>query len=372
MSDFVTRLESELHRAAVRQEQAGRLRSTALPRLRVGLPGLAAAATAAVGIVLAVAAVAVFLGSDAQRPAHPDVPVELRGAWRLATPVELHVEPITAELHFYAGGSSRCTELGTGSQPCYEIDSSQYGALEWGTFSMAADRITFRARLLTYCVAEDPCAGLPTGTTAPGVYRWRAQDGALHLTKRHDEVAARAQAFGAGPLTQAGAPPPTTEVPTTWTARRFTSALYAYSVRYPRQWSVLPATGPMPEDALTIDTSDTVDRFSSDPHGVGVPLLLIGAQAVPRGTTAQDWATQIGDHVEESGGCTSSGARGASVDNEPATITLYSECNRRHTQWATFVHDGRSYQVSWWGEPGRAQVDAPLFDELLGTFRFSG
>ncbi|MGH2744590.1 MAG: hypothetical protein ACREX8_10425, partial [Gammaproteobacteria bacterium] len=104
MSDFVARLESELHRAALRQERAGRRRWVAQPRLRVALPGLAAAATAAAGIALALAGVAVFVGSEPERAAQGDVPAPLRGAWRLPAPVELHAEPIAADLRLYPRG----------------------------------------------------------------------------------------------------------------------------------------------------------------------------------------------------------------------------------------------------------------------------
>jgi hypothetical protein len=366
MSDFVTRLETELHRAAIRQERAGGLLGQALPRVRVALPSVATAAIAAAGVAIALMAVAVFVGSDSQRAAKGDAPAELRGPWQLP-PIEWNAEPVAAKLRLYPQGSTRCSRLGTDSKPCYAIENAQFGALEWGTFSIAGNRITFRAELH----ACNPCDSPGPELRRPGVYRWRVVDGSLYLTPLRDGLTARSDALASGPLTQPTEPAPTGPIPDGWTKKRFESRQYGYSISYPATWSARAAAGPLATDGLTLDTSDAADRFSRDPRGVGVPLLLIAAHEVPRGTTGARWTEQVNRHIEESGGCTSSGGRSATVDGEAARITLYPECNRRHAQWATFVHAGRGYQVSWWGRPGRQRVDAPLFHELLNSFEFT-
>jgi hypothetical protein len=366
MSDFVTRLEAELRRAAIRQERAGGLLGQALPGLRVALPSVATAAIVAAGLAIALITVAVFVVSEPERAAKGDVPAELRGAWQLP-PIEWNAEPVAAKLRLYPQGSTRCSRLGADSKPCYAIENVQFGALEWGTFSIAGDRITFRAELHV-C---NPCDSPGPELRKPGVYRWRVVDGSLHLTPQRDELTARSDALASGPLTQATEPAPTGRIPDGWTKNRFESKQYGYSIRYPGAWSAMPAANPLATDGLTLDASDTADRFSRDPRGVGVPLLLIAEHEVPPGTTGARWTERVNRHIEESGRCTSSGARSASVDGEAARITIYPECNRRHHQWATFVHAGHGYQVSWWGRPGRQQADAPLFHELLNSFEFT-
>jgi hypothetical protein len=371
MTDFVARLEEELHRAAVRQEQSGRLWRRDLPRVRLALPSFAVAAMALAGLALAIAAIAVFVGSDSTRISRGGVPAELRGTWRLAAPVEFHVEPLTVDLQLHAAGSARCTALGVETEPCYEIENAEFGALEWGALSIAGDQITFRAKLLTYCQAL-PCPALGPEAGRPGVYRWRVAEGSLRLTMRSDELTARATALGAGPLTRPAGEAHRAKIPEGWTARRFASHRYGYSIGYPRQWRALPAALPMPSEALITEVSDTVDRFSQDPRGIGLPLLAIGATEVSRQTRTDLWTAQVAAHIERSQGCFPSDRRSATVGGAPATITVYTACHRRHTILATFVHDRRAYQATWFGKPGRAKADAPLFHGLLQSFEFGG
>jgi hypothetical protein len=366
MSDYVTRLESELHRAARRQERAGSLRGAALPRLRA-LPGLAATAGAIVSIALVLAGVAaVFLGSERDGAAGGSVPAALRGTWRLpGGTAEEGLDPVPTALRLYPGGSERCTGLGVGANPCYAIDNGRGGALEWGTFSVAGDEITFRAAVNSIC-RPGPCDDVGT----PGVYRWRVQDQSLSLTKLRDGLRARLEVLVAGPLTLR-MPPPKTRIPDGWTASRFTSQRYGYSIRYPSDWSALAAARPMPPDGLATDTSDAVDKFSRDPRAGETPIVLIAASEVPMGTTYGRWMPQIKSRVEGSGACAAGGGMGnTSVDGEPAIIVSYADCNERNQQWAAFVHDDRGYQVAWWGEPRRGDADEPLFVEILKTFRF--
>jgi hypothetical protein len=363
MNDFVTRLESELNRAAIRQERAAGRHGVALPRLRA-LPGLAATAAAAAGAALALVAVAaVFLGSEPERAAGGGVPAELRGTWRLPTTGERGEDRAPADLRLYSRGSERCAGLGVGAKPCYAIDNFGGGALEWGTFSVAGDRITLRAQVHVYCRPK-PCEGVGT----PGVYRWRVRDGSLHLAKLRDELSARPGALASAPLTRASEPAKT-KIPDGWTANRFTSKRYGYSIRYPGDWSALDAARSMPPDGLATDTSDAVDKLSPDPRRGAVPMVLIAAYEVPEGTTFGRWTPQISSRD----GCTGQarGGGSATVDGEPALVMVASECNGTDQQSATFVHGGRGYQVAWWGEPRRWEADAPLFEATLKTFRFN-
>lgn len=364
MSDFVTRLESELRQAALRQKRAGWPHRVALPRLRA-FGGLAATAVAILGTALVLAGVAaVFLGSEPERAAGRDVPAGLPGTWRLPTSVQRHVERPPADLRLYSGKSERCTQLGLGSLPCYAIDDAQGTALQWGTVSVAGDEITFRLR--GHCV-PNPCGAVRT----PGVYLWRVQAGSLYLTKLRDRRDTRAATLDSGPLRRASEAS-RTKIPDGWTANRFRSERYGYSIRYPRHWSARAATSPMPQDRLASDTSDTTDKLSRAARGVAAPMVLIAASDIPQGTTFGHWSAQIQTRVAQTGACSKGGRTSASVAGEPAEISIYSYCNGngRQQQWAAFVHGGRGYQVAWWGQPRRWDVDGPLFHKILKTFRF--
>ena len=70
MTDFVTRLEGELHAAALRHEGAGAVRRVALPRMRSGLRALPAAAAAAALLAVAGVGIGIVLSSSPERTAH--------------------------------------------------------------------------------------------------------------------------------------------------------------------------------------------------------------------------------------------------------------------------------------------------------------
>lgn len=370
MSDFVTRLERELHRAAVRQEDAGALRAS-LPRVRVALPRVVggALALAAVAVVV-VTVVAAFLASSPERGAEGGVPAELRHAWRLPSKLVLKSNPMTAELRFYPSVSKRCVDLGLGSKPCYAIDGVDGRSLEWGTVSISAELITFRAAQTHWCPPAGCNESGPSSTIdTPGVYGWELVNGSLRLTPERDLAADRPDALTSGPLARVGrGSPPPRAVPEGWTKKRFVSERYGYSVRYPTRWSALPAAISLPQGGLPLNTSRMVDKLSRDPRTVGLPLLMIGAYDVPKSTTLEEFTAMIGDRAGST--CPSRGQWRETIGGEPATITVYPSCNDQHHQWATLVHAGRGFQIVWSGAPGSAAEDRPLFERLLTTFTF--
>jgi hypothetical protein len=360
MTDFVTRLEQELHGAAVREERKGTLRAAALPRLRIAVPGAAAAVLAVAVLALALAGVAsVFLQSSPERAA---LPAELEGQWRL--PVELGVQSgqrpeISGNargensLRLLGNGSPRCAELGVDS-PCYVIDDSVEGAIQWGRFVVSGHEITFTSR------ADEP----------PAQYRWRISDGALLLSPgRPDADTERGTALGSGPLTRVT---DDETVPEDWTAKDFSSKRYGYRLRFPRQWSATAAATPLPVDGLALPTSDAADRLGADPRGVGQPSLSIAAHPVSRGVTLAGWTKTLNDRLVTTRGCDPGSRRTTTVGGVPANVIVYPNCHRGHQQWALLVHRGQGYQLVWSGEAGEQQGDAKLFQAILETFAFSG
>jgi hypothetical protein len=336
MTDFVTKLENELHAAALRRDHAGAVRTHALPRLRLALEGLPATALATVLLGLALAGVAIMLASSPEHAAQGKLPPALNGTWR-AGPTELRL---------YFEGSARCANLGlASSKPCYALGSSAtHVAREWGELTVGRGELTFRA----------------AGGGAPGSYRWAVEGGALRLARLRDPMTARASALTSQPLAHPRVRRAKPEVPLDWTARSFTSELGGYSIRYPSGWSAREATTP-----------GKPDRLSAATAGASLPAVTVTSEDLPAGTDAGRWGVIVNSRPELS--CQHQAwYRRRSIGGEPAIVSRYLGCNGADEQWATVVHQGRGYTVRWRGKPGRINADGPLFDALLKTLVFAG
>jgi hypothetical protein len=332
MTDFVTRLEAELHSAAVQRERSGRMRVVALPRLRVAFRDFPAAALATVLFALAVASAAIILAASPQRPADTGLPTTLRGVWR-APPTELRL---------YPRGSDRCVKLGVGSSTaCYTLGNSANGvAYEWGRLSVDGHRLTLTGM-------RDP---------TPGAYRWRFEGGALHLTKLRDSVSARVRALVTTPLRSAHPARERAELPIGWASHPFSSRRFGYSLDIPEQWSV--------------DTSGPTDRYALHPLRGTLPSLAVVAESLPAGTTPARW-TSMFDSRFESAGCAPHDSRRVIVAGAKAKVSVYRDCGDPNRQSTSFIHDGRGYGVIWRGKSTAPERDYPLFDALLKSFDFS-
>ena len=319
MTDFVTRLDAELHAAALRQERRGRLGAATLPRLRIALGAAPTAALAAVLLALAVAVSAVILSLSPSQRAAGELPSALPGVWR-APPTELRL---------YEAGSTRCVNLGLGSSdPCYTLgDSGSRVATEWGALSLARNTLTLDARQRA------------AGT---GIYRWRVALGSLRLTKLSDHNSARVRALTAMPLTLAQNPNGDPGVPAWWSAQHVTSPRFGYSLRIPHFWS--------------IGTRGPADLLSGDETRQALPEVAV--------TAGRDSA---GDPI----GCTRYGFRQLLVGGTKMKVSVYRACGAPNLQSASFVHGGRSYRITWRGRSKRPERDYARFDALLKTLTFS-
>ena len=332
MTDFVTKLEAELHSAATRRERSGRVRGIALPRLRLALGDLPVAALATVLLALAVAAAAMILAASPERSGDMGMPSALRGVWQ-APPHELRL---------YPGGSDRCANLGIGSSAaCYTLGDSANGLAQvWGRLSVDGDELTL------------------TGTqdSRPGVYRWRLDDGTLRLTKLHDPVSARARALATAPLEPAHPARARARLPVGWTSHPFSSPRFGYSLAVSPHW--------------LIDTSGPTDRFARNPYRGSLPALSIVARELPAGTTPARW-TAMFDSRFASAGCAPHDSRRFDVAGASSRISVYRDCGDPNLQAATFIHDGRGYGVIWRGKSTPPERDYALFDALLKSIDFS-
>ena len=335
MTDFVTRLEDELHSAAVQRERSGRMRGIGLPRLRVALRDVPAAALATVLFALAVAGAAIVLSASPERPADMGVPTTLRGVWQ-APPQELRL---------YPRGSERCVKVGVGSStPCYTLGYSASGlAREWGRLSVDGDELTL------------------TGTldSRPGFYRWRSDRGTLQLIKLRDPVSARVRALVTTPLHLVHPARARASLPSGWSTHPFTSRRFGYSLQVPVDWLA--------------DTSGPTDRFALDPYHGTLPAVSVVARDLPPGTTPGSW-TGTFDSRLESAGCAPYHFRHFVLAGARVRVSVFHDCGNGdpNRQAASFIHDGRGYGVIWRGTSAPPDRDYPLFDALLKSFDFSG
>jgi hypothetical protein len=332
VTDFVTRLESELHAAALRQERRGRVRGTALPRLRIAMGTLPTAALATVLLGLAVAVSALLLSLSPPQGTAGELPKTLPGVWR-APPTELRL---------YDAGATRCVNLGLGSSaPCYTLgDAASRVATDWGGVSLAGDKLSLRSR-----------QGAGTG-----IYTWRLDRGRLRLTKVMDRNRGRVRALVAMPLAFAPSPDKHPSVPPGWAARALTSPRFGYSVRTPHYWSM--------------DTRGPADRISGDESRHALPEASVTVQKLRAGTSAARWGVIV-DSISESSGCAPHDFRRFFVGGMKVRVSVYRNCGAPDLESASFVHNGRGYRVTWRGKASRPERDYARFDALLKTFTFS-
>jgi hypothetical protein len=333
MTDFVTRLEAELHSAALRSERRGRVRGAVIPRARLVLGDIPAVALATVLLALAIAAAAALVSLSPRQGSAADLPGELRGVWRAAP----------TELRLYAAGSQRCADLGLGSStPCYALGlSSTRVATDWGKLSLARDTLTLRSY-----------DGSP-----PGEYRWQFEGDQLRLTRVSDRNGARVRALVTMPLARAHHPNRHPGVPVGWAAQELTSARFGYSVRVPHFWS--------------LDARGHADRLSGDATDHVLPEVLVTAQRLKPGTSAARWAVIV-QSVPESSGCVDYDYRPFFVGATKVRVSVYPGCGAPHIELASFVHNGRGYRVTWRGKSSsRPENDYRRFDAMLETVRFS-
>ena len=335
MTDFVTRLESELHAAALRQERRGRVHGTALPRLRIAMGTLPAAALATVLLGLAVAVAALLLSLSPPQGTAGELPKTLPGVWR-APPTELGL---------YDAGATRCVNLGLGSSaPCYTLgDAGSHVATDWGGVSLAGDKLTLQSR-----------QGAGTG-----IYTWRLDRGRLRLTKVMDRNRGRVRALVAMPLAFAPSPEKHPNVPVGWAAQTLTSPRFGYSLRAPHFWSM--------------STRGPADLFSGDATRHALPEVSVTVQRLPATTSAARWGAIV-DSMSESSGCAPYDYRRFFVGGMKVRVSVYEGCGAPHLESASFVHNGRGFRVTWRGKtkrPGHDYDDYARFDALLKTFTFS-
>lgn len=317
MTDFVTRLEDELHAAALRQERRGRFGAATVPRLRIAAGDLPIAALATVLLALGIAVSALILSLSPPQRAAGELPPALRGVWR-ADPTELRL---------YNAGSTRCANLGLGSSaPCYTLgDSGSRVATEWGGVSLAGDTLTLNS------------VQRAAGT---GIYRWGIDNGTLRLIKVKDRNGERVRALVAMPFTYIPGPNAHRGVPAEWATQSVTSARFGYSLRVPHFWS--------------IDTRGPADLLSGDATRHALPEVSVTV-----------------DGAGKASGCPRYDLRRFLVGGTRISVSVYRNCGAPNVESASFMHNGRRYRITWRGKARQPENDYARFDALLKTLTFS-
>ena len=105
-----------------------------------------------------------------------------------------------------------------------------------------------------------------------------------------------------------------------------------------------------------------------------LPALVIGAQPVADGTSAEEWARTVRRIVRAQKGCRApASTRAIEVDGEDAVLLRYPDCPRGSEldhRWVAAVHGGRGFHLVFFDEPGHAARDREVFRDLVAGISF--
>jgi hypothetical protein len=168
---------------------------------------------------------------------------------------------------------------------------------------------------------------------------------------------------GGVPTTAPTATPAPTAAPTTAATATatallsFTSPLYGYTVRYPGNYTVVPATTTWPAGDVPRPDITYSDYFTRP----GRNLAGLAAQPVPKGMTPAQWMVDIAERLATSGrDCT--GPASAWTDTQIAGVparTVTVPCGDEPAVEGLWVIDGVGYNVS---------APQDLFDAIVKSF----
>jgi hypothetical protein len=154
----------------------------------------------------------------------------------------------------------------------------------------------------------------------------------------------------------------------------FESARYPYSIGYPDNWVVRPATRSLTYLGVVEEIAPQIDLFSATPKDFpgSYPNLMVGAQPLDTGTSTREWVSKVEEFVDRCGPPATT--EHVTVDGEKAILTFFPGCyfQGRFQYWTTFVHEGMGYHVIWTGNTGDEARDRTVLDRILRSFRLTG
>lgn len=166
-------------------------------------------------------------------------------------------------------------------------------------------------------------------------------------------------------------PAPTPINPSTWTP--FTSARHGITLRYPSDWTAVPATAPWPAGVEgPPPPNPMLDAFTAP--GANGPAFVVMSQPLPKGVSGASWLATY----EKDGAAKYPPACWPSAD-KMEQVTTGSQAAWIHggvascgfTEAITFA-GGRVYELTAYQDPSMASFpvfDRALFDAFLSTIQ---
>ena len=159
-------------------------------------------------------------------------------------------------------------------------------------------------------------------------------------------------------------------IPDSW--KMFTSNKYSYSIGYPTDWKVTPAT-----ELLNIQSSglphtgqNTADTFER-PDRTKKQIVEIAAQDFPDGTTLDSWTSLNLQSWKNSASCESAAQESVRVGGEPATLFTLKPCLAFYILHTVTVHGHTGFLAEWFSNPGNEAQDRATFRQMLATLNFA-
>jgi hypothetical protein len=159
----------------------------------------------------------------------------------------------------------------------------------------------------------------------------------------------------------------------------FTSPTYGYTIEHPTSWSAIPAEHQLDANAPPLTRGGGTDiigrRANRTVSKMQLPAVVIGAQAVTRGTTVDAWKAAVVEIVRSQKGCARPrSTERLTIGGDAAMLLDYPDCPKSsglYHLWIAVVHGGRGYQIVWFNEAGSETRDRKALDDMLASLSFA-
>ena len=168
-----------------------------------------------------------------------------------------------------------------------------------------------------------------------------------------------------GTQSPASAPPspaPQGPVPAAWTT--YTSSRFAYTIDYPRDWVVTPATADWLIEGLHPEGND-LDKFGLTPRGTRV---LVSSTQITDGMSSAHRIAQL-DRINAP--CDLSDRHGITLDGATARQEDFFCFGVDYGIEVVVANKSRHFQIDLFSPTPLGDTDRAIFDRFLASFRFA-